>query len=152
MKMKLLGSMPTSLQIGRLNTPHPVIALLPGQAEIEDKGATMRLGAYPCHLEEGSRALEIYGESDISERHRHRYEFNADYRERLEAAGMRFSGWSPDGRLAEIVELPDHPFFVASQFHPEFASKPFDPHPLFRAFVQAAALHSPPPVSEDAQE
>ena len=123
------------------NTPHPVIDLLPGQAEIEDKGATMRLGDYPCLLEPGSRAHKIYGEDRIAERHRHRYEFNADYRERLEAAGLRFSGMSPDGRLAEIIELPDHPFFVASQFHPEFASKPFDPHPLFKAFVEAGAVH-----------
>ncbi len=119
-------------------TPHPVIDLLPGQEEIEDKGATMRLGAYPCVIEEGSRVAAIYGQREISERHRHRYEFNAEYADRLEQAGLRFSGMSPDGRLAEIIELPDHPFFVASQFHPEFASKPFDPHPLFRAFVQAA--------------
>jgi CTP synthase len=123
------------------NTPHPVIDLLPGQEEIEDKGATMRLGDYPCVLEEGSRAMAIYGQREIRERHRHRYEFNAEYREKLEAAGLRFSGMSPDGRLAEIIELPDHPFFVASQFHPEFASKPFDPHPLFKAFVEAAAIH-----------
>ena len=119
-------------------TPHPVIALLPGQEQVEDKGATMRLGAYPCLLEEGSRVRAIYGKPEISERHRHRYEFNEDYRERLEQAGLLFSGMSPDGRLAEIIELPDHPFFIASQFHPEFASKPFDPHPLFKAFVQAA--------------
>ncbi|MBW2229689.1 MAG: CTP synthase [Deltaproteobacteria bacterium] len=123
------------------NTPHPVIDLMPGQKQVEDKGATMRLGAYPCVLEEGSRAFAIYGEHEISERHRHRYEFNADYKERLERAGMRFSGMSPDGRLAEIIELPDHPFFIASQFHPEFASKPFDPHPLFKAFVEAATIH-----------
>jgi CTP synthase len=122
-------------------SPHPVIDLLPGQENIEDKGATMRLGDYPCVLEEGSRVREIYGAAEINERHRHRYEFNAEYREQLEKAGMRFSGMSPDGRLAEIVELPDHPFFVASQFHPEFASKPFAPHPLFKAFVQAAVAH-----------
>ncbi len=122
------------------DTPHPVIDLLPGQEQIEDKGATMRLGDYPCVLEEGSRARDIYGRNQIAERHRHRYEFNPEYRERLEAAGLRFSGLSPDGRLAEIVELPDHRFFVASQFHPEFASKPFDPHPLFQAFVEASAL------------
>ena len=105
------------------NTPHPVIDLLPGQVELEDKGATMRLGDYPCVLEEGSRAHEIWGQKEIFERHRHRYEFNSEYKERLEAAGLRFSGLSPDGRLAEVIELPDHPFFVASQFHPEFASK-----------------------------
>ena len=123
------------------NTPHPVIDLLPGQAELEDKGATMRLGDYPCVLEEGSRAEKIWGRREIHERHRHRYEFNAEYRERLEAAGLRFSGVSPDGRLAEVIELPDHPFFVASQFHPEFASKPFEPHPVFKAFVKAAVEH-----------
>ena len=101
----------------------------------------MRLGDYPCVLEEGSRAEEIWGRREIHERHRHRYEFNAEYRERLEAAGLRFSGVSPDGRLAEVIELPDHPFFVASQFHPEFASKPFEPHPVFKAFVKAAVEH-----------
>jgi CTP synthase len=122
-------------------TPHPVIDLLPGQEQIEAKGATMRLGDYPCVLEKGSRAHAIYGVTEIAERHRHRYEFNADYRERLEKAGLRFSGMSPDGKLAELIELPDHPFFVASQFHPEFASKPFDPHPLFEAFVAAAVTH-----------
>jgi CTP synthase len=123
------------------NTPHPVIDLLPGQVELEDKGATMRLGDYPCILEEGSRAHEIWGRREIFERHRHRYEFNSEYREQLEAAGLRFSGLSPDGRLAEVIELPDHPFFVASQFHPEFASKPFEPHPVFKAFVKAAVEH-----------
>jgi len=123
------------------NTPHPVIDLLPGQVEVEDKGATMRLGDYPCVLEEGSRAHDIWGQKEIFERHRHRYEFNSEYRERLEAAGLRFSGLSPDGRLAEVIELPDHPFFVASQFHPEFASKPFAPHPVFKAFVKAAVDH-----------
>jgi CTP synthase len=120
-------------------TPHPIIALLPGQSDIEEMGATMRLGAYPCVLEPGSKSAEAYGTIEISERHRHRYEFNPDYRERLEEAGMLFSGSSPDGRLAEVIELPNHPFFVASQFHPEFKSKPFDPHPLFEAFVRAAS-------------
>jgi CTP synthase len=119
-------------------TPHPVIGLLPGQSDIEDMGATMRLGAYPCVLEPGSKSAEAYGTIEISERHRHRYEFNPEYRERLEEAGLLFSGSSPDGRLAEVIELPSHPFFVASQFHPEFKSKPFDPHPLFEAFVRAA--------------
>jgi len=119
-------------------TPHPIIALLPGQSDIEDMGATMRLGAYPCVLEPGSKSAEAYGTIEISERHRHRYEFNPEYRERLEKAGMLFSGSSPDGRLAEVIELPNHPFFVASQFHPEFKSKPFDPHPIFEAFVRAA--------------
>jgi len=122
-------------------TPHPVITILPGQDEVEGLGGSMRLGAYPCVLGEGSRALKIYGEREISERHRHRYEFNPEYKARLEEAGMVFSGTSPDGRLAEVVEIPDHPFFVASQFHPEFASKPFAAHPLFKAFVQAALDH-----------
>ncbi len=121
------------------NTPHPVIALLPGQEDIEDKGATMRLGAYPCVLKEGTRAFAVYGQSEISERHRHRYEFNNEYRDRLAEAGLVFSGMSPDGELVEVVEIPDHPYFVASQFHPEFGSKPFAPHPLFESFVRAAA-------------
>ena len=120
-------------------TPHPVIDLLEEQKSVADKGGTMRLGAYPCVLKPGSKAAEAYGTTEISERHRHRWEFNPVYRERFEAAGMLFSGSSPDGRLAEVIELPDHPFFVAAQFHPEFKSKPFDPHPLFEAFVRAAA-------------
>jgi CTP synthase len=119
-------------------TAHPVIALLPGQEAIEDKGATMRLGAYPCVLEPGTKAQAAYGAREISERHRHRYEFNNDYRERLAAAGLVFSGLSPDGTLVEMIEIPEHPFFVASQFHPEFKSKPFAPHPLIAAFIQAA--------------
>ena len=121
------------------DTPHPVIDLLPEQREIEDMGATMRLGSYPCVLKEGTRAREAYGRAEISERHRHRYEFNPEYRERLEQAGMVFSGTSPDGRLVEVVELPDHPFFIAAQFHPEFGSRPFQPHPLFEAFIKVAA-------------
>ncbi len=120
------------------DTAHPVIDLLPEQRGIEDKGGTMRLGSYPCVLEPGSRTAAAYGTTQISERHRHRWEFNPEYRDRLEAAGMLFSGWSPDGRLAEVIELPTHPFFVGSQFHPEFKSKPFDPHPIFEAFVRAA--------------
>jgi CTP synthase len=123
------------------DTPHPVIALLPGQENIEDKGATMRLGAYPCVLKEGTVAHTAYGETEISERHRHRYEFNNDYRERLSEAGLVFSGLSPDGNLVEVVEIPEHPFFVAGQFHPEFASKPFAPAPLFVAFTAASKLH-----------
>jgi CTP synthase len=121
------------------STPHPVIDILPEQREIEDKGGTMRLGDYPCILKPGTRAFRAYGCERIAERHRHRYEFNPDYRERLEAAGLVCSGTSPDGRLVEIVEVEDHPWFVASQFHPEFASTPFRPHPLFVDFVSAAA-------------
>ena len=120
------------------DTPHPVIDLLPEQREVAAKGATMRLGAYPCSLVPGSKVAQIYGSTQISERHRHRYEFNPAYRAKLEAAGLVFSGSSPDGRLAEVIELPSHPFFVAAQFHPEFKSKPFAPHPLFEAFVRSA--------------
>jgi CTP synthase len=120
------------------NTPHPVVDFMPDQRDITDIGGTMRLGSYPCVLVEGTKAREAYGTAEIGERHRHRYEINNDYRERLEAAGMVFSGTSPDGKLVEVIELPDHPFFVASQFHPEFASRPFEPHPLFEAFVRAS--------------
>jgi CTP synthase len=123
------------------NTPHPVIDLLPEQREIQDKGATMRLGDWPCVLEPGTRAFRAYGQERIAERHRHRYELNPDYRERLEQAGLVVSGTSPDGRLGEIVELEDHPWFVASQFHPEFASTPFRPHPLFVDFIAAAVRY-----------
>ena len=101
----------------------------------------MRLGAYPCHLQEGSRAAALYGQREISERHRHRYEFNNDYRAQLEAAGLKVGGTSPDGTLVEMVELPDHPFYVGCQFHPEFKSRPFAPHPLFVGLVEAALHH-----------
>ena len=104
----------------------------------DDLGGTMRLGAYPCLLEAGTLAHQLYGSEEISERHRHRYEVNIAYRDTLEAAGMKLSGLSPDGHLPEIVERPDHPFFVAVQFHPELKSKPFDPHPLFTGFVAAS--------------
>ncbi len=119
---------------------HPVIDLMPDQRGVEAKGGTMRLGAYPCKLVLNSRAHEIYGKKDISERHRHRFEFNNDYREQLQQAGLVLSGTSPDERLVEIVELPDHPHFVACQFHPEFKSRPSTPHPLFQSFVQAAIV------------
>jgi len=117
---------------------HPVIDLMPDQRGIESKGGTMRLGAYPCKLVSGSRAAEIYGKSEISERHRHRFEFNNDYRDQLSNLGLTFSGTSPDERLVEIVELKDHPHFIGCQFHPEFKSRPHDPHPLFSTFVRAA--------------
>ncbi|MCK5132953.1 MAG: CTP synthase [Candidatus Sabulitectum sp.] len=119
-------------------TPHPVISLMDEQKNVVNKGGTMRLGAYPCILEEGSRALEAYGTTDVSERHRHRFEFNNQYREILEKAGLRFTGLSPDGNLVEVIERPDHCWFVAVQFHPEFKSRPLNPHPLFRAFINAA--------------
>mgnify|MGYP001486940302 CR=1 FL=1 len=121
-------------------TPYPVIDLLPEQKEIEDLGGTMRLGLYPCKLAEGSLARQCYGEGLIYERHRHRYEFNNEYRELLESVGLRISGTSPDGRLVEIVELPEHPWFLAVQFHPEFTSRPNRPQPLFKHFVRAALL------------
>ncbi len=120
------------------NTPHPVIDLMPEQRSIKDKGATMRLGTYPADLKKGSLASKVYGTARINERHRHRYEVNNDYRERLEAAGMMLSGVSPDSRLVEMVELPHHPYFIACQFHPEFKSRPHNPHPLFVGFIRAA--------------
>jgi CTP synthase len=119
-------------------TPFPVVDLLPEQKEVRDMGGTMRLGADPVKLHEGSRAREIYGEAVIYERHRHRYEVNNHLRRRLEREGLVCSGTSPDDRLVELIELPDHPFFIASQFHPEFKSRPLRPQPLFRDFVGAA--------------
>jgi CTP synthase len=122
------------------DTPHPVITLLDEQRRVTRKGGTMRLGAQPCQLQVGTRAAQLYGAFLVHERHRHRYEFNLEYREMFERAGMVFSGTSPDGKLVELIELPGHPFFMACQFHPEFLSKPHQPHPLFRGFVQAALL------------
>ena len=124
-------------------TPHAVIDLLPEQRAVTEKGATMRLGSWPCVLREGTKAFAAYGQREISERHRHRYEFNPDYRDALARAGLVFSGTSPDGRLVEVIELEDHPWFVACQFHPEFKSRPFEPHPLFVDFL-AAALEAGP--------
>ncbi len=120
------------------HTRHPVIDLMPDQADVTDKGGTMRLGSYPCRLSPDSRALSAYGREEIAERHRHRYEFNNDYRQVLTDAGLRLSGLSPDGRLVEIVELADHPWFVGVQFHPELKSRPNRAHPLFREFIRAA--------------
>ena len=119
-------------------TAHPVIDFMPDQIDITNKGGTMRLGAYPCRLLPGSRAATAYGQEYVEERHRHRFEFNNHYRETLEAAGLVISGESPDRRLVEIIELRDHPWFVGTQFHPEFLSRPDRPHPLFRAFIEAA--------------
>jgi CTP synthase len=119
-------------------TPHPVIDLMTTQRGLTQKGGTMRLGAYPCVLEEGSIARRLYKHKKTSERHRHRYEFNNAYRDRLVAGGLVLSGVSPDGALVEIVELKGHPWFLASQFHPEFRSRPTDPHPLFKGFIKAA--------------
>jgi CTP synthase len=123
-------------------TPFPVIDLLPEQKEVADLGGTMRLGADPIKLHAGTRARELYGDAVVYERHRHRYEVNNLLRKRLEAAGLVVSGTSPDERLVEVVELPDHPFFVASQFHPEFKSRPERPTPLFREFVGASLAHA----------
>ena len=119
-------------------SPHRVIDFMPGQNDEIDKGGTLRLGAYPCRIAPGSLMERCYGAAEISERHRHRYEFNNDYREALTAAGLVISGLSPDGRLVEAVELRGHPFFVGVQFHPEFKSRPNRPHPLFLGFVKAA--------------
>ncbi|MEY4575485.1 MAG: synthetase, partial [Pseudomonadota bacterium] len=129
----------------------PVIHLMPGQRGIHEKGATMRLGAYPCELSEGSLAARIYGSNTISERHRHRFEVNNEFRDPLERAGLRLSGLSPDQLLVEMVELPNHPYFVGCQFHPEFKSKPHAAHPLFTSFIRAAQAYSrtrPKPKSE----
>jgi CTP synthase len=119
-------------------TPYPVISLLEEQKNIKLKGASMRLGAYPARLASGTRAREAYKKEKISERHRHRYEFNMEFRRVMEKKGLRISGTSPDGRLVEIVEIKDHPWFLAVQFHPEFQSKPDKAHPLFRRFVAAS--------------
>jgi CTP synthase len=132
-------------------TPHPVIDLLPEQKEVRDLGGTMRLGADPVKIHPGTRARELYGEAVIYERHRHRYELNLFLRKRLEAAGLVVSGTSPDERLVEMIELDDHPFFVASQFHPEFKSRPERPAPLFRDFI-GAALQRARERSGEAQE
>jgi CTP synthase len=120
-------------------SPHPVIDLMPTQKGLTQKGGTMRLGSYPCVLADGSVAAKLYGKKKITERHRHRYEFNNNFRDGLGAAGLVFSGTSPDGRLVEIAELEDHPFMLGSQFHPELKSRPNRPHPLFRDFLRAAA-------------
>ncbi len=119
-------------------SPHPVIDLMPEQKAVTEKGGSMRLGAYPCRLAQDSLALEAYGETEISERHRHRFEFNNGFKEILQEKGLRITGVSPDGRLAEIVEAGDHPWFLGCQFHPEFKSRPTKPHPLFAAFIRAA--------------
>jgi CTP synthase len=119
-------------------TTHPVIHLMPDQNGIEDIGGTLRLGSYPCKLDPTSKAYELYGAELIHERHRHRYEVNNDYRSVLKENGMLLSGLSPDGRIVEMIELPDHPWFVATQAHPELKSRPNRPHPLFKGFVEAA--------------
>ncbi len=120
------------------STTHPVIALMPDQNGVEDIGGTLRLGSYPCVLDKTSKAYELYGEETIHERHRHRYEVNNDFRSSLTEHGLKLSGLSPDGRIVEMCELPEHPFFLATQGHPELKSRPNRPHPLFKGFVRAA--------------
>ena len=112
---------------------------MPEQKDVTDLGGTMRLGAWPCVLREGSRAYSLYGTKEISERHRHRYEVNNEYRDALEKAGLVLSGLSPDGRIVEMIELKNHPFFLGTQAHPEFKSRPNRAHPLFAGFIRAAA-------------
>jgi len=124
------------------NTPHPVIAMLDAQKRVTRKGGTMRLGAQACQLVVGTRAGQLYEAFVVKERHRQRYEVSNAYRERFEKAGFGFSGHAPDGKLVEIIELPNHPFYIGSQFHPEFRSKPHQPHPLFKGFIAAALHHS----------
>jgi CTP synthase len=124
-------------------TPYPVIDLLPGQKTIKEKGASMRLGAFPCVLEKDSFAYDAYRAPEISERHRHRYEFNNDFKNLLMENGLRITGSSPDGRLAEIVEIKDHPWYLGCQFHPEFKSRPTSPHPLFAGFIRASLQNKP---------
>ncbi len=119
----------------------PVVSLMDSQRQVTDMGGTMRLGAYPCRLAPQSRAAAIYGQSEISERHRHRYEVNNEYREVLSENGMRLAGLSPDGMLVEVIELTDHPWYTATQFHPELKSRPAHPHPLFASFIEAAVRH-----------
>jgi CTP synthase len=132
-------------------TPEPVVGLmtewlrgntLERRTATGDLGGSMRLGAYPAILERGSKIAEIYGTTEISERHRHRYEININYRDRLEQHGLRFAGMSPDGVLPETVEFIDHPWFIGVQYHPELKSRPFDPHPLFASFIAAAVEQS----------
>jgi len=122
------------------STPAPVISLMEEQKRVKGMGATMRLGAYPCKLKKGTKSYEAYGKEKISERHRHRYEFDTHYKRSMEKQGLVISGASPDLRLVEMIEVVDHPWFVACQFHPEFKSKPDDCHPLFRNFVRAALI------------
>jgi CTP synthase len=122
-------------------TPYPVIDLLPEQKIVKEKGATMRLGSYPCRLSEPSFAFAAYSAAEIDERHRHRYEFNNDFKSGLVENNLKITGVSPDGRLAEIVELHDHPWFLGCQFHPEFKSRPTEPHPLFRKFIEASLIY-----------
>jgi CTP synthase len=123
------------------DAPIQVIHMMEDQRSKDKKGGTMRLGSYPCLLKKGSLAHKIYGRDEIEERHRHRYEVNNAYRDQLSQAGLIFSGLSPDSKLVEMIEIKDHPFFIGCQFHPEFLSRPLDPHPIFLAFVEASRKH-----------
>ena len=129
------------------STAHPVIALMPEQNGVENIGGTLRLGSYPCVLDKSSLAFALYGSEFIEERHRHRYEVNNDYRQLLTGHGMKLSGLSPDGRIVEMCELSAHPFFVATQAHPELKSRPNRPHPLFKGLIRAAVTFSHDPHS-----
>ena len=130
-------------------SPHPVICLLEEQKEVTEKGASMRLGTWEAVLKDGSRTRELYGRDSVNERHRHRYEFNPDYKQTMEDSGLLISATSPDGALAEIIEIPDHPFYLAVQFHPEFQSHPQNPHPLFKGFVAAALKNQSGGIAAD---
>lgn len=123
------------------NTNHPIIHIMPEQIGIEDIGGTLRLGSYPCTLNTASKTYEMYKKEQIEERHRHRYEVNNDYRDALTEHGMKLSGLSPDGKIVEMIEIPDHPWFIATQAHPELKSRPNRPHPLFKGFIEAALQH-----------
>ena len=131
------------------DTANPVINLLPEQQDVVDLGGTMRLGLYPCRVYPDTLAFKLYQKEVIYERHRHRYEFNNAYRNLFLESGYAVSGTSPDGRLIEMIELPNHPFFIASQFHPEFQSRPSAPHPLFQGFIQAASIQGKQDVLKD---
>ena len=120
------------------DTKHPVIALMPDQEDVEDIGGTLRLGSYPCILAEDSKSYELFGKKEIHERHRHRYEVNNAFRKELQEKGMNIVGTSPDNRIVEMIEIAGHPFYVGTQAHPEFKSRPNHAHPLFRGFIQAA--------------
>ena len=120
---------------------HQVIHIMPDQDGVTDLGGTLRLGSYPCVLDEKSKAYKLYGSKNITERHRHRYEVNNEYRDVLNENGMLLSGYSPDGRIVEMIEIPSHPWFIATQAHPEFKSRPNRPHPLFKGFIEASLEH-----------
>ena len=124
------------------NTPHPVINLMDGQQDVSDKGGTMRLGSYECAIHDDTLAQKLYNSSTIFDRHRHRFEFNNEYLSQVEAKGMRATGFNPESNLVEIIEIPEHPFFIGVQFHPEYKSTVANPHPLFKGFIEAALSYN----------